>query len=72
MHVHILEVGVDVIRVPIERIALHPEVVAWKVARGVAQVVVLIPQDSLAARWRRNNLGSDWQPDVRDAWSEVA
>ena len=72
MRVEILKVCVNVIGVPVERVILVLEVVAGEIARGVAQVVVLIPQDSLAARWRRNNLGSDWQPDVRDAWSEVA
>ena len=42
-----LEVGVNVIGVPVQGVVLHLEVVARKVARGVSQVVVLVPQDAL-------------------------
>ena len=34
---------------PVQGVILHAEVVPWKVARWIPQVVVLVPQNSLAA-----------------------
>ena len=60
-----LEIGVDVVAIPIERIVFHAQVVARKVAGRIAEVVVLIPKDSLGSRRSRHNVHLDRQVDGR-------
>ena len=61
MLVEFPEVGVDVVAVPVERVVLHLEVVAWKVAWRVSQVVELIPEKApVPWRWW-DDLHSDGQ-----------
>ena len=64
MHVHVLEVGVYVISVPVQWIVLHPQVVSGKVAGWVSQVVILVPKNSFRPRRGRNDFCSYWQPDI--------
>eukprot|EP01136_Pigoraptor_vietnamica_P006583 Opistho-1_new@39673 len=52
--VEVSEVRVHVIAVPVQRVHLHAQVVAWEVARRVPQAVELVPQHPLAARRRRH------------------
>ena len=61
-----LKIGMNMICVPVKGIILHLEVVTWKVSGRVAQIVVLIPEDSLSSRRRRDDLGADGQADVGD------
>ena len=53
--------------IPVQRVVLHAKVVPGEVARRVAQVVVLVPEDALAARRSRDDFHANRQLDGRDA-----
>ena len=57
------EVGVDVVTVPVQWVIFHLEVVSWKVARWVSQVVKLVPEKASVPGRRRNDLHPDGQAD---------
>lgn len=46
---------------PVQRVVLHSQVIPGEVARWVAKVVVLVPENSLASRRSRNDLHLDWE-----------
>lgn len=48
---------------PVEWVVLHAQVVTRKVSRGVPEVVVLVPQHSLAAGGSRYDFHLYWQLD---------
>lgn len=54
--VHVLEVGVRVVAVPVEDVGVHVQVVARDVARRVADAVELVPQDALLPRRRGDDV----------------
>lgn len=47
MVVHVPEVGVDMVSIPVQRIRLHSQVVTREVAGRIAEVVKLVPEESL-------------------------
>lgn len=49
--VHVSEIRVDVIAVPIEGVVFNFEVVTWEVTGGIAKIVVLVPKDSFVFWW---------------------
>ena len=57
MDIQVLEIGVNMIGIPVERIRFHVKVVPWKVAGWVADIMELIPEESLGARrsWDHEN-----------------
>mmetsp|Transcript_10378 Transcript_10378/g.26611 ORF Transcript_10378/g.26611 Transcript_10378/m.26611 type:complete len:317 (+) Transcript_10378:1009-1959(+) len=57
--VHVLEVGVRVVAVPVEDVGVHVQVVARDVARRVADAVELVPQDALLPRRRGDDVHFD-------------
>lgn len=46
---------------PVQRVILHSQVIPGEVARGVAEVVVLVPENSLAPWRSRNYLHLNWE-----------
>ena len=68
MNIQVLEVGVNMISIPVERIGLHVKVVPGKVARWVAEVMELVPEQSLGARWWRDHKNTDGKGDNRLQW----
>lgn len=48
--IHIFEIGVYVISVPVERIIVHAQVVSREISRRIPQIVILIPQDTFTER----------------------
>lgn len=59
--VHVPEVGVDMVTIPVQRVILHSQVIPGEVTRWVAEVVVLVPENSLAPWRSRNYLHLNWE-----------
>lgn len=57
--IHVTEIGVDVVGVPVERVVLGAQVVAREVAAGVAQAVELVPQEPARPHRHWDNASSD-------------
>lgn len=50
MLVHIFEICMYMITIPVERVIFHPKVIPWKVARRIPQIMKLIPQYSFPGK----------------------
>ena len=68
MNVQVLEVGVNMVSIPVEWIGLHVKVVPGKVAGWVAEVMELVPEQSLGARRRRDHKTTNGKGDHRLKW----
>lgn len=68
MSIQVLEISVNMIGIPVEWIGLHVKVVPWKVAWWVAEVMELVPEQSLGARWGWDYKNPNGKGDYRLQW----